>query len=168
MFLEEKEEGIAKVDFEPELRKFFVALYELLVVSKEISVELIYQRLSPTFYEVLEDIHGHQRDELPRGHKLFARLPIIKIDPPIDYVSECIDHFANILLVAQMAEELENIIAGDDPLASEAIGARLTQLVRYIHQQRDLINVTDLALAERARDMRNVLLGPAAYRRMVA
>jgi DNA primase len=168
VLLEEKEEDIAKVDFEPQLRKFCGALYELLVVSKEISVELIYQRLSPTFYEVLEDIHGHQRDELPRGHKLFARLPIIKIDPPIDYVSECIDHFANILLVEQMAEELENIIAGDDPLASEATGARLTQLVRYIHQQRDLINVTDLALAERAKDMRNVFLGPASYRRMVA
>lgn len=168
MLLEEKEGDIAKVDFEPALRKFCGSLYELVVVTKDISVELIYQRLSPTFYEVLEDIHGHQRGELPRGHKLFSRLPIIKIDPPIDYVSECIDHFANILVVAQMVDELENIIAGDDPLASEATGARLTELVRHIHQQRDLVNVTDIALAERAKDMRNILLGPAPYRRMVA
>ena len=42
-----------------------------------------------------------------------------------------------------MTEELENIIVGDDPLASEATGARLTELVRYIQRQRDLINVTD-------------------------
>ncbi len=98
--LEEKEDGISKVDFEPELQKFQRSLYELLVESKEVSVAIIYQRLSPTFYDVLEDIHGHQTDKLSRGHKLFARLPIIRIDPPMDFVSECIDHFANILLVS--------------------------------------------------------------------
>jgi DNA primase len=168
VFLEEKEEGIAKVHFEIELQKFQRALYELLVDSKDISVELIYQRLSPTFYEVLEDIHGHQVSVLPRGHRLFARLPIIKIDPPMDFVSECIDHFANILLLAQLKEELENVIAGEDPLASDAIGERLTELVRYIQRQRDLINATDAALADRAKEMRNAVLGPAAYNRMAA
>jgi len=167
-FLEEKEEDIAKVNFQAELGKFHRALYELLVVSREISVEFIYQRLSPAFYRVLEDIHGHQTDQLQRGHRLFVRLPIVRIDPPLDFVSQCIDHFANILVVEQMGEELENIIAGDDPLASEATGARLTELVRYIQQQRDLINVTDTALAERAKDMRNALLGPASYPRIAA
>jgi len=167
-FLEEKEDALLKVNFETELQKFHQALYELLVVSREISVEIIYQRLSPTFYEVLEDIHGHQRDGLPRGHNLFARLPIIKIDPPIDFVSDCINHFTNVLVVAQLKEELENVIAGDDPLASEATGARLNELVRYIQQQRELVNVEDGALAERAKEMRNALLGPAAYRPMAA
>jgi len=166
--LEEKEDGISKVDFEPKLQKFQRSLYELLVVSKEISVAIIYQRLSPTFYDVLEDIHGHQTDKLPRGHRLFARLPIIKIDPPMDFVSECIDHFANILVVEQLNVELDNIIASDDPLASDETGERLTQLVRYIHQQDQMIHITDTALAERAKDMRNALLGPAAYRPMAA
>ena len=167
-FLEEKEEDVAKVNFQAELGKFHRGLYDLLVESNEISVELIYRRLSPAFYQVLEDIHGHQTDELQRGHKLFARLPIMRIDPPLDFVSQCIDHFANILVVEQMTEELENIIVGDDPLASEATGAQLTELVRYIQRQRDLINVTDTALAEQAKDMRNALLGPAAYPRMAA
>jgi DNA primase len=167
-FLEEKEENIAKVEFSAELQKFHRALYELLVESKEISVEFIYRRLSPTFYEVLEDIHGHQSGQLPRGHKLFARLPIIKIDPPIDFVSECIDHFTNILVVEQMTLELEGIIAGDDPLASEATGARLTDLVRYIQLQRVTANAKDTELAERAKDIRNALLGPADYRKMAA
>jgi hypothetical protein len=67
-----------------------------------------------------------------------------------------------------MAQELENIIAGDDPLASEATGQRLTELVRYIHLQRDRINVTDAELAERATVVKNSLLGPGVYRRMAA
>lgn len=167
-FLEEKEEDVAKVEFNPQLAKFHRALYRLLVESKDISVEQIYETLSPTFYHVLEDIHGHQRNELPRGHKLFSRLPIVRIDPPLEFVSDCIDHFANILVVEQMAEEVEDIIAGDDPLASEATGARLTELVRYIQLQRENINVTDAGLAERATTLRNALLGPAAYRRMAA
>jgi DNA primase len=168
VLLEEKEEGISRVKFETELQKFQHALYELLVVSKDISVELIYQRLSPTFYDVLEDVHGHPAGKLLRGHKLFARLPIIKIDPPIEFVSDCIDHFANILIFEQLNEELENIIAGDDPLASEATGQRLTELVRYIQRQDEAIQVNDTALAERAKEMRNALLGPADYRRMAA
>ena len=167
-FLEEKEERIAKINFEAALQKFHQALYELLVASKELSVEVIYQRLSPTFYQVLEDIHGHETENLPRGNKLFARFPIVKIDPPLEFVSECIDHFANILFVEQLTEELENVIAGDDPLASEATGAQLMELVRYIQAERELVNVTDTKLAERAKDLRNSLLGPAEYRRMAA
>jgi DNA primase len=167
-FVEEKEERIAKVNFEKALQKFHEALYELVVASKEISVEIIYQRLSPVFYEVLEDIHGHQTEKLPRGHKLLTRLPIVKIDPPLDFISDCIDHFADILLVADLNDELEEIIAGDDPLASEATGEQLTQLVRYIQEQRDLVNFNDAALAERAKEMRNSLLGPAPYPRMAA
>jgi DNA primase len=167
-FLDEKEEGISRVIFETQLQKFQRALYELLVVSKDISVELIYRRLSPTFYEVLEDIHGHQTEKLPRGHKLVARLPIIKIDPPIEFISDCIEHFANILIFEQLNEELENIIAGEDPLASEATGQRLTELVRYIQLQDEAIKAADTALAERAKEMRNALLGPADFRRMAA
>jgi DNA primase len=166
--LEEKEECISRVKFETDLQKFHQALYELLVVSREISVELIYQRLSPVFYKVLEDIHGHQTENLPRGHRLIGRLPIVKVDPPIDFISACIDHFVDILIVAQLNDELEEIIAGDDPLASEETGQRLMELVRYIQAQRDSVNATDAALAERAKDMRNVLLGPAAYRRVAA
>jgi len=165
-FVEDKEERIAKVNFEAALQKFHQALYELVVASQEISVEVIYQRLSPVFYEVLDDIHGHQTEKLPRGHKLLARLPIVKIDPPLEFISDCIDHFADILLVAELRDELEEIIVGDDPLASEATGERLTKLVRYIQEQRDLVNFNDAALAERAKEMRNSLLGPASYQRM--
>ncbi len=64
--------------------------------------------------------------------------------------------------------ELENLIAGDDPLASDETGERLTHLVRYIQQQDQMIHAKDTALAERAKDMRNALLGPAAYRPMAA
>jgi DNA primase len=167
-FVEEKEERVAKVKFEKELETFHRALYELIVSSQEVSVEVIYQRLDPTFYKVLEEIHGHQTEKLPRGHRLLARFPIVKIDPPLDFISECIDHFANILLVVELDEELEEIIGGDDPLASEAVGERLTTLVRYIQEQRERVNVKDAELAERAKEMRNAILGPAPYRPMMA
>jgi DNA primase len=168
VFVEEKEERIAKVNFEVELEKFHRALYELIVSSQEISVEIIYQRLDPTFYRVLEEIHGHQTKKLPRGHRLLTRFPIVKIDPPLDFVSECIDHFANILLVVDLDEEIEEIIASDDPLASEATGERLTTLVRHIQEQQERVNNKDAELAERAKDMRNAILGPAPYRPMIA
>src|SRR6201993_4349916 len=141
--LEEKEETVSKIQFTAPLKKFQQALYELVVVSADVSVELIYERLSPNFYKVLEDVHGHPREGKPRGHKLFLRLPVIKISPPIGFVSECIDHFSHILVAEQMTDELEAIIGGNDPLATDAAGARLTQLVRHIHELRELNNYTD-------------------------
>jgi DNA primase len=168
VLLEEKEERVSKIVFSLSLRKFLFALYELVVVSAEISVELIYERLSPDYYKVLEEVHGHSQEGKVRGYKLFARMPILKIEPPIGFISQCIDHYCNILMVEQLAEELESIISGDDPLASDAAGDRITELVRHIHELRELNNNTDTTLADEAAGIRNAILGAADYRRVAA
>lgn len=155
-FLESKEPTIGKVKFEPELQSFQIALYDLLVVSKDVSVELIYERLSPTFYDVLEEVHGHAREGLQRGHRLLARLPIVRFDPPWKFVSDCIDYFVLRLVIGQLEKELEEIIEGDEPLASEESGDRFTQLVRELHNLREAALSKDMELAEEAVGIRRV------------
>src|SRR5215208_1120285 len=163
-----KEDEISKIKFAGRLQKFHDALFQLLVTNAEIDVNLIYERLDPFYYSVLEDVHGHQREGKRRGHSLFARFPIMKLDPPVGFVSRCIDHFVNVLLVEQMVEELEHLIAADKPLASDSAGERLTTLVRHIQELRDINSNMDTSLAEEATDFRNALLGPADYRRIAA
>jgi DNA primase len=166
--LEEKEEYVAKVEFAESLRKFHLALYDLLVDSKEVSVELIYERLGPTFYKVLEDVHGHPKEGRARGHNLFVRFPTMRVDPPEDFVSACINHFVNVLVVEQMKEELDAIVSGNEPLATEEMGKRLVELVKHIQEQKELNNNMDAELAERAAQIRNAHLGPTDYRRIAA
>jgi DNA primase len=168
-FIDEKGDQIAGVHFDPRLEEFRRALYDLLVMHAEVSVELIYSRLKPGFYEVLQDVHGDKTDTQPRGHRLFQRLPILRIDPPEDFVADCIDHFAHILKIEQMADDLEQLRreAASDSL-SETATLRLVELVKDIQLQRERINNRDVALAEEAQEIRRVALGPAPYERMAA
>jgi DNA primase len=161
-FLEEKESAVGRLEFSPEFRAFHSSLYDLLVISKDVSVELIYKHLSPVFYEVLEEVHGHpkgngrSKGSLPRGHRFFARFPIAKIDPPSDFVSRCIDYFVQKLTVRQMEIEIEELVLSDAPLHTDAVGERITQLVRELQLQKELLLTTDMALAEEALALKRI------------
>jgi DNA primase len=169
-FLDEKSEGIAKVTFEDRLEQFRHALFQLLIDFGSVDVGLIYAQLSPRYYEVLQDIHGDKTDTRLRGYRLFERFPILKVDPPPDFVSECIDHFIEVLHVEQMAEELALVRAElqSEDQDFEEFSTRLTQLVRDIHLQREIVNNRDIRLAEDAKEIKRVALGPADYQRVAA
>jgi DNA primase len=119
---------------------------------------------------VLQDIHGDKTDTRPRGHRLFERFPILRIDPPPEFVSECIDHFIQVLQVDQMVEELGHVKAEVQATDEnfEEITTRLTKLVRDIQLQREIVNNRDIALAEEAKEIKRVVLGPANYQMVAA
>lgn len=169
-FLDEKSEAIAKVTFEDRLEKFRHALFQLLIDFGSVDVGLIYTQLSPSYYDVLEDIHGEKTETRSRGHRLFERFPILRVDPPHEFVSDCIDHFVQVLHVDQMVEELARVEAEVQPEEQNfsEISARLTQLVRDIQLQREVVNNWDIKLAEDAKEIKRVALGPAEYQRVAA
>jgi DNA primase len=137
---------------------------------EEISVQLIYDKLNPDFYKVLEEIHGdHTKDKI-RGYRLLQLFPILRIDPPLDFVSRCIDHFVHILMVETMADEIDKAMSAVDENSSEWVkeSEALMQLIRDYHFQRELMNNTDMTLAEEAKEIRRVALGPAVYTRAAA
>jgi DNA primase len=161
-FIDEKSDQISPVHFSPRFEEFRKALYDLLIMRNEISVQVIYSHLKPTFYEVLQEVHGEKTDRKPWGHRLFEMFPIAKADPPREFVSRCIDHFVHILLVEQMAHEIEYLremssVASDD---ADRASERLLELVRDIQLQREIIHHRDLALAEEAMDIRRVWAPP--------
>jgi DNA primase len=160
--LEEKYENLSKVEFPDDRKAFFDALYALLVVYGQLSVRSIYDRLSdaPTFYEILEDVYGKATADRPCGHKLLQRFPILKIDPPPGFVSRCIDHLIQILLVEQMADEI-NLLKNS--LDSDEAAMRLLEVVRHHHSQSEDVKREDSALAEEAKEIRRVVLGNSEY-----
>jgi DNA primase len=165
-FIEDKSDEIANIHFYSPLEDFRQGLYDLLIMNGEISVQLIYSRLKPVFYEVLEEIHGERTDKRPWGHRLFERFPILKVDPPREFISRCIDHFSHVLRVEELASEIDALksVLGEPVPASEEAATRLVDLVRDLQFQRELINNRDIALAEEAREIRRVALGPTEWR----
>jgi DNA primase len=167
-FLDEKLEPVSHIKFSSPLEQFRIALYDLLIVHHSVSVQFIYARLTPAFYDVLQEIHGELKEGRPWGHRLFERFPILRLDPPSDFVRRCIDHFTNVLRVEQMSEEIRHLQSGSVDLSEDEVSDRFLELIRDFQVQRELINATDMALAEEAQEIKRVALGPAHYERIAA
>jgi DNA primase len=164
-FIEEKSDQISALHFSPRLEEFRQALYDLLILHTEMSVQLIYSRLKPAFYEVLEQIHGEKTEKRPWGHRLMQMFPIVRADPPREFVSDCIDHFSHILRIEQMAQDIEYLSERSSGSSAEADRAsdKLLELVRDIQLQREVIHHRDVELAEEAMNIRRVW-GPAEWK----
>jgi len=167
--LEEKLEVIERVQFSDKLEYFRRALYDLLITQGDVSVQLIYDQLKPSFYDVLQEIHGEQGQDQAWGHRLLLLFPILRHDPPLDFVSRCVDNFASILRLEQMAAEIEALrLLPEDSARFEEVSERLLNLVREFQAQKAAVIGTDLALAEEASEIKRMALGPAKYERVAA
>jgi hypothetical protein len=136
----------------------------LVLTELEVSVQAIYGRLNSDFYDVLQEVHGEASDKRPWGHRLFQMFPILRTDPPHEFVERCIDHFIHIVQVEQMIHEIEYLkdltsrSADEGDLALE----KLLALIRDVQLQQEIIHNRDTALAEEAMDIRR-LWAPAQW-----
>jgi DNA primase len=149
-FLDEKQDTILRLKFTSELDKFCTALYKLLVMEKELSVQQIYSGLEDSFYNVLHDIHGKSSDGRSWGHKLFARFPLLAVDPPppLDFVSRSMDHLARRVHLDELDQDIQRArtVAGDDDDAFDL----LLSLIRERQNEHGNIEVEGAELAEEA------------------
>jgi DNA primase len=156
-FLDEKQDTILRLKFAQELDRFCTALYKLLVVEKELSVQQIYSHLEDGFYNVLHDIHGKHADGRAWGHKLFARFPLLAHSPPPDFVSRCMDHLARRVHLHELDYDIQfaKTKAGDD----DSVFDLLLSLVRERQNEHADIETEGATLAEEAAEIRR-LSGP--------
>jgi DNA primase len=154
--VEDRVDAITALELDSQLDHFRQALFLLLLHERELSVQLIYDRLGEDFYEVLEDIHGHRWG--PRGYNLIRHFPIVKIDPPQDFIARCVDHFIQMLALPQMAADIERITSavGKGEQDDEA-GLRALNLIREYQLQQEKLRSEDMALAEEAGHLRSML-----------
>lgn len=156
-FLDEKQDTILRLEFVSELDRFCTALYKLLVVEKELSVQQIYSHLEDGFYNVLHDIHGKEMDGRRWGYSLFARFPLLSLTPPEDFVSRCMDHLARRVHLAELDADIQRAkkMAGDNDDAFDLLLSR----VRERQNEHAAIEVEGTELAEEAAEIRR-LSGP--------
>jgi len=156
-FLDEKQDTILRLKFVPELDRFCTALYKLLVLEKELSVQQIYSHLGDSFYNVLHAIHGKKTDDRPWGYNLFARFPLLALDPPRDFISRCMDHLARRVHLDELDHDIQlaKALAGDNDVAFDLLLSR----IRERQNEHADIEVQGAELAEEAAEIRR-LSGP--------
>jgi DNA primase len=155
-FLDEKQDKILRLKFAPELDKFCTALYRLLVELEQFSVQQIYDHLGDDFYEVLKDIHGKEEGGRRWGYSLFIRFPILTRDPSRDFISRCIDHFARIIHLDELDDDIERFRDAAGQPDNEAAVERLLNLVRERQNEHANIEVEGTELAEEAEEIKRV------------
>jgi DNA primase len=163
-FIDEKSDELSTLQFPPRLEQFCEALFALVLREADISVQVIYRQLKPSFYEVLQEIHGEATDRRPWGHKLFLMFPILKADPPREFIEQCINHFIHVLRVEQMAHDIEywKEQISRSPDRADAALEKLLALIRDMQLQQEIIHHRDVALAEEAMNIRRIW-GPAEW-----
>jgi DNA primase len=155
-FLEEKQDKVLSLQFAPELHDFWDALYQLLVIEEKLTVHLIYNRLKPTFYEILESIHGEESHGRPWGYRLLQRFPILKTDPPRDFISRCMDHFIDLIHLHQIGDDIARVQFDAGQAGGEDAMEQLISLVKAKHETEAAIQAVGLALAEEANQLARV------------
>jgi DNA primase len=148
-FLEVKQDSLLRLRFAPDFEKFLSSLYRLLITDGELSVHFIWEKLAPEYYHVLEDIHGSDGNGRPSGRKLFSRFPILARDPPLDFVSKCLDHFIRILHVSEIHEDIQRARL-EASEGEEGPVELLLSLVREYHSEQEIIGAEGQSLAEEA------------------
>ncbi len=153
-FVDRKSEAIARLTFSEELDAFRTALYELLITYESLEVGLIYDKLSPLYYHVLQEIHGDKSDRHPRrGWALFQRFPLLEKveDTDPDFVEDCIDHIVHVLEVEQISDEIKRLRSGPvQDEGEEAYFEHLLNLVRQFHLEKEKSENRGIELAEKA------------------
>jgi DNA primase len=165
-FLDEKQDTILRLKFAPELDEFCTALYKLLVLQKNLSVQDIYERLGDRFYNTLQDIHGRAEEGRPWGYKLFLRFQVLARNPPPDFISLCIDHLARRIHLNELDQDIQRAkaLAGEDDAAFDKLLSR----VRERQEEHSKIEAEAAVLAEDAAEIRRLWAPPPTKFQMAA
>lgn len=149
-FIEDKQDEILNLQFAPGLHEFWVALHRLLIEEGDLTVQSIYKSLKPGFYETLESIHGEEKKGRRWGYRLLQRFPILKRDPPRDFVSRCMDHFIAIVHLHQLNDDIARVQHEAGLPGGESAMELLVNLVRVRQDTKGEIDVVGAVLAEEA------------------
>jgi DNA primase len=155
-FLEEKQDQVLRLQFAAELNDFWEALHRLLISEERLTVLSIYESLKPRFYEILQSIHGEGSSHRPWGYRLLQRFPILKRDPPRDFISRCMDHFIAIIHLHELDDDIARVQFEAGQPSGDLAMEQLVNLVKTRQEVRSEIQVEGANLAEEANDITRV------------
>ncbi|MCB1500721.1 MAG: DNA primase [Bauldia sp.] len=155
---------IAKLPLDAKYHNFHRALYDLLVVYPDLNVDLIYDKLPKSFFEILNEVHGDgdnksdRSERKPRGHMLFQRFPIMRANPPETFVIACLDHFVNMLQIEQLDSEIGEFFSDNHSQrdVSDESMLRIMEMAKELNDRRDRLAARDRELADEAAEIRRL------------
>jgi DNA primase len=128
-----------------------------------LSVLTFYHEIQDDYCSILEDVHGSvdKRRNEPIATSLYRRFPLLRWEPPIEFVDMVVGFFFDKLHVVQLERELKELRSDPERLSDNEL-ERFTSLARYLVEERGRVMQRDMELAERASEIRRQVGAPAA------
>lgn len=133
---------------------FANALLDLLTGETIADTHEIYRRMDPQFFGALDYLHGRETPELPMGHNLRRRFPMLQHNPGPDLMDRCFFHLLRMLELREMEDHLGELIEHlpgelDEPTEREILGFQ----AEILHL-RERVHADENELAEEASQLR--------------
>jgi DNA primase len=128
----------------------------------DLGLDRIYQLVSPAFAGLLDEVHGRPTETLPGGHRLAARFPVLRADPPFDFIARSLIHFSEIFMLRDLEDEIRDLTARYPHANEEAFEQRLNSRRAEFLALRERVRADANALAEEAANLKGFQARPAS------
>ncbi|PVB59804.1 DNA primase [Labrenzia sp. 011] len=105
--------------------------------------------------EMMLETIGFQEQRQAEFSALNHRFPLLKTNPPEDFVEAAFVHFLDVLELNALEAELASELAGADEHLDEQVWARIQALTQDLSRRREECSRDEADLAERARKIRS-------------
>ncbi|MGB6535025.1 MAG: DNA primase [Xanthobacteraceae bacterium] len=159
MLLDMHLEQLMATELTGRLENFKREIYRIVNEFHDVQVSTFYKEIQDDFAAVLEDVHGRvdQKTNQVMATNLYRRFPLLKWDPPVEFVDKAIGLFFAKLHVRQVANELKESYSNPENMTDEAELERVTSLARYLVEETERVAALDRDLAEQASQIRRPL-----------
>jgi DNA primase len=152
---------LMNLELSASLNLFKQEIYRIFEEFDARDVVTFYKEINDSFRDILADVHGFvdQGRRVATASSLFKRFPLLELDPPQDFVAQCVELFFNILEIRQLEREISGIWSDPARIGQDHELEHITALSRELVDMRGKAERLDQELANLARDLRSQLEG---------
>ena len=152
-------ERLMAIEFSSKLESFKREIYRIVNEFRDVSVTTFYREIKDEFVSILEDVYGRvdAKSNKVMATNLYRRFPLLKWDPPLEFVDRAVLFFFDRLDLRQVERELKEGYSNSAKMSDETELERITNLARYVVEQGEKIAAQDRVLAEDASQIRRQL-----------
>jgi DNA primase len=154
-------ERLMNVPLSAALEQFKREIYRIFEEFNDRYVVTFYEQIHDDFQKVLSDVHGQvdKNRRLAIASSLFRRFPLLQLEPPPDFVAQCVELFFNLLEVRELEREIKEVTSDAKRIEDDKELERVTMLSRELVDMRGKVAHRDLELASFAHELRKQLQG---------
>ncbi len=146
---------LMNIELSSELEQFKCEIYRIFEEFDGVDVVNFYKYIHEDFHKILADVHGRVDANgriIPTA--LYARFPMLKLDPPQDFVSQCVELFFLKLELRQIRRECSQLHLDPVRMSNDDELGRATALSQESVNMQGKIAQLDLDLANIAQELR--------------